>query len=484
MANIPYKYYAHDGIIEPWAGTNTPYAGSGFSEVGLQDFLNYAKSTKSAGGWSGTPETPTLFDYYQKTNPGAIAGVSDYIIDPQGNFTLKSSYDQSQANASNPNLMNVGTAQAPLYIPKGSAAQANLPNIGTQNTALNAANQPYYSDTMTSNFTKGSDVTKILGVPSPNSATGGTSTNYNGITAGALAAGGATGGILPEQTTYDQTQTALLGKLQELEGQTAYQQTAEQSAGVQQKKQDLADAQAALRALNAEAASEQARIEGRPMALGAITGQQGEVERMRAVKALSLSSQIQALQGNLTLAEEQAARAVSLKYDPIKAQVTTLSETLKLNYQNLTRVEKKQADALEAANELKLDAIKDQEAKDKTMESLFITALSNGAPIVKITAARALYQSGKQDEAISSLSAYTGPENYGPGTGTDIFQKALDALTVYKNAGYDRETVEEEIKNQNDGVISLVAQNALDKLYPVQPEAENEYPWYDPRGWF
>lgn len=46
--------------------------------------------------------------------------------------------ESQQANASNPNMINIGTAQAPMYVPKGSPAEANLPNIGTQNTANQA----------------------------------------------------------------------------------------------------------------------------------------------------------------------------------------------------------------------------------------------------------------------------------------------------------------------------------------------------------
>lgn len=412
---LPYKYYAHDGIIEPWATTNAPYAGSGFQEVSQQDFINWAKSTPGRDSSLPGDFKGTMYDVYQRIQPDALTGqssnVAEYIHPLTGekltNVPLSAiqQLEAQQAGIQAGTLKDLGGG---MTVPINSAAVANIPNIGTQNTAQ-AANLEAYK--------KAFAVDKVLGASVPVVPGTGASTNYNALLAGALAAGGATGGVLPEQAQYDATQNSILAKLKELEGQAGYQLQQEAQFGVAQKKQDLLNAQTALNALNAEAASEAARIEGRPLAMGAISGQQGNVERMRAAKALSLSAQIQALQGNLELAIEQANRATELKYEGIKAQLETLKTTLQLNYDNLTRAEKKQADALKIVADAQKDKLDAQAAKDKTMETLFMTALSNGASTALITKARALYQAGQQDQAVSLVSGYTGPKNYGTGTG-------------------------------------------------------------------
>lgn len=138
---VSYKYYQHDGIIEPVAATNQlPY-----SEVSYNDFLNYAKSTQARdAAINNAPVGQSVFDYYSSNanykgvfdNGGASSG---YIVNPETQQQqLATSYQAEQDRANDPNMMNIGTVSAPMYVPKGSAGAANVPNLGTQNTSIAA----------------------------------------------------------------------------------------------------------------------------------------------------------------------------------------------------------------------------------------------------------------------------------------------------------------------------------------------------------
>lgn len=73
----------------------------------------------------------------------ALTKSSGYVIDDKGRFIKQSASDQEQALANDPNQTNIGTADRPLYIPKGSAADVALKNPASLNTATqNSAPTP------------------------------------------------------------------------------------------------------------------------------------------------------------------------------------------------------------------------------------------------------------------------------------------------------------------------------------------------------
>ncbi len=76
----------------------------------------------------------TCYEMAKQQFPDLDAGLSTYVTNPQtGNIQLQSSYDKAQRLASDPNMINIGTATAPLYIPKGSpAAQMGVLPINQQ----------------------------------------------------------------------------------------------------------------------------------------------------------------------------------------------------------------------------------------------------------------------------------------------------------------------------------------------------------------
>ena len=338
-------------------------------------------------------------------------------------------FQAEAAKANDPNWIPVKVGNGTAYIPKGSAGEANLPNIGTQNTA-NATNATAQTPAQAVNYT----------VPQSTNANNGVYKTWNGTNwdvfdtkgnsidqatfqqkglnidhintrdvlanqakpsfsdykadastltgSGTIPTGGGTGGVsdysgdingafssLPsaevtgDQKKVDDTYKAIQDQITALSGEEAYQQQQEDAQGVTATKAQIRDLTAQLFALQASSGATQAQLEGRPMSMAAIVGQQGEVGRQTAIKALGISSQIQALNGNLQTAVDAVNRMVDLKYAPERAKLDALQVQLQQNRDQLSSSEKKQADALNRQYDMQQTLLANQIADEKQIKT-------------------------------------------------------------------------------------------------------------------
>ncbi len=132
---VPLKIYK-SWVGDHWnysilPGYNTPY---GSQETTAADYVQNASTQNKQDNLSdlkigfGLPVSSIENVLANMTNSG-------YVIDDQGRFIQQSSLDQESQLKNDPNMVNIGTPDRPLYVPKGSAGEQNLPNIGTNNTA-------------------------------------------------------------------------------------------------------------------------------------------------------------------------------------------------------------------------------------------------------------------------------------------------------------------------------------------------------------
>ena len=119
--------------------------------------------------------------------------------------------------------------------------------------------------------------------------------------------------------------------------------------------------------------------EGRVASASSIYGRQALMRRQQAVEIGALTSMAQALQGNITLAEKTAERAINDKYGAIEQQLGIEMAQLDYIYKDLDRADKKRADT-------KLDTLKEREKlianekeKEVNISNLMISAAQNGA---------------------------------------------------------------------------------------------------------
>ena len=163
---------------------------------------------------------------------------------------------------------------------------------------------------------------------------------------------------------------------------------------LQNKKYGVYDKQKQLEELNLQLASRKADYDkaiaaipgqGRGLTTALVAGQTAREQRMASVELGALASVAQAVQGNLSLAQQTADRAVELEFQDRQMRVNQVKSMLDLNYDNLTRAEKKQADQLNYSLQQEQNRIDTEKENRKGVLDLTAQAAQNGAPNTVLT---------------------------------------------------------------------------------------------------
>lgn len=237
-------------------------------------------------------------------------------------------------------------------------------------------------------------------------------TNYNAINAGITGTTGTTTQAETDLTTAKAEQKTLLDKIKELlgmtSGKTAYKEQLTEEAGINQQEKDIQDLTNQLNSIKAETSAKQLTAEGQPIAMGFITGQQAEIERQNAIKSLTVSAQLQAKQGNLTLALNQIDRAVDFKYQSFEEDLNNKVKQLELiDKYELTPAETARKEELDRQYKAQQEALTVQKAQDKEFESNLVDAMQGGMSNAEVAQARNLYNSGNADQANMLVAQYS-----------------------------------------------------------------------------
>lgn len=174
---------------------------------------------------------------------------------------------------------------------------------------------------------------------------------------------------VPASATPESTAAkAITDRLTDLYGQdvgkTSALNAAEQTAGVPDMQKQLQDITNSINVKNAEYEKLNTDISGKPIPLGLIRGEQAQVRLQQASEINLLSARAQALQGNISLAKETAAKAVDLKYSTIEDEITAKEKQLQVIQPLLSAEERKIA----AAQQLSLDEQKQEIATQKSAQ--------------------------------------------------------------------------------------------------------------------
>lgn len=169
-------------------------------------------------------------------------------------------------------------------------------------------------------------------------------------------------------------------KLQDmLVGQTADTQQAEQQVGLPQLNTDLRDLQNLSKSQTAKYIQGIQNLEVKGGAAINVNAKEAFLNRQNAIDSMLTNSLISAKSGDIQTAQSQVDRAISLKYDPIKQQIQNKLDFLKLNADNLSRADKKLADAKSTQLQLQLKQIDEQQQTAKDIQSIALEAAKNGA---------------------------------------------------------------------------------------------------------
>lgn len=184
--------------------------------------------------------------------------------------------------------------------------------------------------------------------------------------------------------------TGLTGRLQDalskLTGRGTALQTAEDNLGVTQDLSRLKELNLQVTGLTNEYSKRIAAIPGQGIGLttGAVAQLTDREKRMAAVEIGGLAAVQSALQGNIALSQQQAERTVNMEFEPYEQEVKNLQTMLELNYDNLDRAEKKQADELGYVLQQRQATIDQQKEDRLSIINMATEAAQQGADTVTL----------------------------------------------------------------------------------------------------
>ena len=164
-----------------------------------------------------------------------------------------------------------------------------------------------------------------------------------------------------------------------------------------------------------------------------IAGKSGQVERERAIRMGALATTAQALQGNIALAKQTAQETVDLKYADIEQQIANTKTLIELNYNQMSREDKKKADELNIILNARQETVNNQKELENNIANVMIKAGEFNAPqnvLNKIQNSKTLF------EAITNASGYlSAPETDVDGNWSIFEDNEGNTMVFDKNTG-------------------------------------------------
>jgi hypothetical protein len=148
------------------------------------------------------------------------------------------------------------------------------------------------------------------------------------------------------------------------------------AAGIAQKQQDVANFSAQLNTITAQAQADQLALtgQGRGIPEAIIGGQQAQIAKEAAIRALPIAAQLAAAQGNLQLAQSHLDQVYKIRVDDAMAQYKYKNSVIDAVYEFATAAEKKKLEEQDKKEQQQFTMMKDwmdygQQLSLKAMES-------------------------------------------------------------------------------------------------------------------
>lgn len=227
-----------------------------------------------------------------------------------------------------------------------------------------------------------------------------------------------------EKSDTQKKADTLSGEVQSLlpgdTGRGATQLAEEKARGVNTLTKEVSDINSQILTRTAEYNKLNTGIEGRPITMDSIIGEQAQVRKAAAADIGLLQAIALGKQGQLEAAQKAADRAVDLKYDDIESNINIRLKQLELLQPTLTAEEKKKSDALQLYLEDQKSAAEEKKATDKEFQTMKIKALSNGMSASAAQKVQSLFDNGDNEQAYAAMSPFTGDARFDTGGGDNI----------------------------------------------------------------
>lgn len=138
-------------------------------------------------------------------------------------------------------------------------------------------------------------------------------------------------------------------------------------------------------------------------------GNEMMITRQHGIDAMITNANISAVSGQISTAQAQVDRAMTLKYSPIKQQIQNKLDILNLNKDSLNRADTKLAEAQKTKLSLQLKQLDKQQTDETAMQNMIIDASAQQAPAsVLKTANDIIAKGGTPAQVATALGPYTG----------------------------------------------------------------------------
>lgn len=197
----------------------------------------------------------------------------------------------------------------------------------------------------------------------------------------------------------------------QLTGQTTDQIKAEEAAGLPNLNANLRDLQALSQKQLASYIQNVSNndINATGMTRAGQSATEAQIQRQHGIDAMITNANIAAINGQIQTAKATVDRAISLKYEPIKTLIQSKLQILELNKDNLSRADKKLADAQTVKLNLQMKELEDKQQKDTLVQNMLMEASAMKAPASVLKTANDLVKNGGTPAQVAqALGQYTG----------------------------------------------------------------------------
>ena len=325
--------------------------------------LNDAASRRTSG--SATPEDVKNLDYAIKTfgykAPTAPATVATTAAPmPQGvSSPTRTATQTLQAWDSNTGQQIWVTPGQ--YVPGASLTKPNIPTsmsagqLGNANPITPApAPTPTPVAPFVSGLTAGTNMESILNMTSPE--------------------------LTQAEATQSSLSQKLLDQLSALTGRSAKTQELTTAAGLPEMQKQLADINVQIAQKAAAFDKQMVDEQGKPILNAIIGGRTSLIQRQKAVELGGLSAVAQAMQGNISAAQNTIKETVQMEYEDQMDQINALKTQLEVNRESMTDAQKKLADKQAILLDERSRLLEEESTTRKGILDMAVAVAQNGAP--------------------------------------------------------------------------------------------------------
>jgi hypothetical protein len=218
-----------------------------------------------------------------------------------------------------------------------------------------------------------------------------------------------------------------LDQLQENEppDSAALYEKAQRESGIMEARQNVNNFQAQLNTITAQAEADQLSVtgQGRGITEPIILGQQAQIAREAAIKALPIAAQLSAAQGNLQLAEQHLETRFSLMKQDAQNRWEYKNKLFGAVYEFATAQEKKRIDQLKTEDDRQYE--EHQDFLD-VQNKLLLSAVTQNAPRAIVNA---ITSAQSAQEAITAAGQYGAQIPKASGSASNLADAVIAGIT-------------------------------------------------------